>query len=144
MRQSFNVIAVAAGLAAISYANYSEYWTHWQEMMDAIDCANGPVACGTDENGEPEFCSAGYACLQTVFGDKCDDVARYQCNRTCADSEALNPLRYCECISEEARTAMFCASAPVDAAEPEPPTIDGGPTTIICECGVVAFCNAGT
>ena len=94
MRSFLFVVGVAS-------AHYSEWWTKNAEMMEAMACANGPVACGTDDEGAAIHCMAGYACLTTSAGNKlCDDVARYQCNQSkCADDLVLNPLRYCDCIT---------------------------------------------
>ena len=112
MRQSFlYVLGVAASMAATTTAHYSKYWTHWDDMMDDMECENGPVACGQDDDGEDLFCMAGYACYHSAAGySVCDDVARYQCRKACPEGETLNPLRYCTCIPNEEAENMFCAS----------------------------------
>ena len=79
MRQSFLVtLGVSASLAVQGHAYYSNWWTDWKGMMQKMDCANGPVACGEDENGDDINCMDGYACYHSSVGySVCDDVARY-------------------------------------------------------------------
>ena len=109
-------------------------------MAIEIDCQNGPVACGADDDGNDIFCMDGYACFQSVFGDKCDDVARYQCNVDCGAGNTLNPLRYCTCITEEERDGMFCApegsgssTDSGDGMEQMTGPLPGAPITIHCD-----------
>ena len=135
MRQSFSTLGLVASLAATSHAFYSSYWTHWDDMMDEMDCPNGPVVCGGDT------CMEGYACFKSAFGDKCDDVARYQCSKDCGDGHALNPLRYCTCITEAERDAMFCADeADSGSGDGGDSDIDGGPISINC-CADTKYSN---
>ena len=50
----------------------------------------------------------GYACFTDSSGVKsCNDVARYQCKKGCPPGEALNPMKYCECMPVPERDAMF-------------------------------------
>ena len=63
MRQTLKVLEATAGLFVASHAIYSDYWLNWQQIMDEINCQDGPVACGIDEDGNNEFCMDGYACL---------------------------------------------------------------------------------
>ena len=55
-------------MATQGQAYYSEWWTNWKGMMQQMDCPNGPVACGTDENGADINCMDGYACFTSSVG----------------------------------------------------------------------------
>lgn len=156
MRSIQNILGVVAAVATTSHAYLSDYWTHWDDMMATeINCQHGPATCGSDEDGNDVNCMDGYACLRTVFGDKCDDVARYQCSKDCGEGNVLNPLRYCTCITVEERDDMFCAQE-ASLPEPEPevpdsesdeeePPLPGAQILIRCDAdNSTVYCNSGT
>lgn len=97
-------------MATTSRAIFSRYWNDWDNMMEEISCPNGPTTCGVDEYGSDIFCGTTNACNPDGdYGPECENVSRYMCSKTCPEGEVLSPLRYCTCISEEVRDAMFCA-----------------------------------
>ena len=107
MRQSFlAVLGVVASMTAQSNADFSRWVTNFNEMAPV--CKNGPVPCGTDEDGADINCKEGYACYNSTGFSLCDDVAQWQCHKNCPDGKVLDPLRYCTCITQEELEKMFC------------------------------------
>merc|ERR1712113_557124 len=106
--------------------------------MAGVNC-DSPVLC---ENGAE--CMKGYACFTGSNGKKeCDDIARYQCRKGCEDGYVLNPLRFCECIKESDRDAMFCADGaaqPAEATESEEETSAPMIQKITCPDGQMLNC----
>ena len=85
--------------AAASVAKTSPWVTNFDEKLAEVYCGNGPKQCGASNllaTGGEE-CGSGKACrVDAASGwETCNDVAEWQCFRTCPDGQSLSPLRWC-------------------------------------------------
>ena len=96
----------------------------WRVLGDRPVCANGPVQCGSYAPGP---CDADEGCASVCLGggDDCTSVclklAPGQCRKACPEGQSLDPLKWCECIDDADRLAMFCAPEPTPEPEPACP-----------------------
>ena len=106
MKQYALAILVAAA------AGMNEYATDWENTIP--QCEGESLSCGNDG-----LCEEGNVCAEFFGFQKCFKIWRFDfCSAGCDEGMVNNPRRYCECITPEELTNMFC-EAPEEPAEPE-------------------------
>ena len=83
----------------------------FDSVLESASCRNGPKMCGFNNflGIGSKFCGDGKGCYANFGWEFCISVASFQCPDTCEEGQVLNPLRYCECISEDAQYDILCA-----------------------------------
>ena len=103
------ILAVLASTASAGYSDYKKDWYgKLHEIYGGENCNNGPQICEYDEYGNDLECPIGYACNDDTEDAWCMKVNRYTSYKTCEDGLVKDPLKYSDCITVEARDAMFC------------------------------------
>ena len=113
------MLALVSTATAISK---SPWVTDFDSMLESVVCRDGPKNCGANNKFlEAEYCGAGQGCynVEILNYERCTSVFAFQCVKECDEGQVLNPLRYCECISEEEQYNMFCAPSASSPASTE-------------------------
>lgn len=124
------IAAFAVNASAFSFAN----------QISVPECPNGPVQCGSLNPGP---CKSDQACATIRLSadssaSVCLDLAPGNCRRGCPTGQSLDPTKWCECIDDADRLAMFCApEAPSPTPEPECPA--GGMRQMPFEAPIPGF-----
>ena len=89
-------------IVAVAQAGLNEYATDWENTIP--QCEIGPVSCGYDG-----VCEEGRVCADFYGYMKCFKIWRDDfCWQECDEGMVNNPRRYCDCITPDELTAMFC------------------------------------
>ena len=107
MKTTLSILFTAAAVA-----KSSPWITNFDEKLAEVGCGNGPKLCGASNrlSSRGQECESGEACSDgRGFRESCKPVSEWQCFEKCPPGQALNPLKWCDCVDESKIFDMFCA-----------------------------------